>query len=110
MERAREREKGKGITAKDIPRSLRPAFQEYDLEKLDLERDAFTIIERTLAYGDREELRWLFARYGQERIIEWIRQAGWWLLPRRRFVFWTTFFGIRNYRRNPWGKKGIWPY
>ena len=110
MEREREREKGKGITAKGIPRSLQPAFQEYDLEKLDLERDAFTIIERTLAYGDREELRWLFARYGQERIIEWIRQAGWWRLPRRRFGFWTAFFDIHDYRRNPWGKKGIWPY
>jgi hypothetical protein len=70
-----------------IPATLRPFFQEYDFGKLDPERSAFTIIERTLAWGDRAELRWLFARYGRQRLAEWVRQAGWRCLPRRRFLF-----------------------
>jgi hypothetical protein len=41
-----------------IPVSLRPFFQEYVLEKLDPEDSAFTVIERTLAWGDLPELRW----------------------------------------------------
>ena len=43
------------------PGSLAPFFQEYDLAHLDLERSAATIIERTLQYGNREEIRWLFS-------------------------------------------------
>jgi len=39
----------------EIPASLAPFFQEYDLEKLTLERSAGTIIERTLQYGNRIE-------------------------------------------------------
>jgi hypothetical protein len=97
------------LTANGIPISLRPCFQEYTLEKLDPERDAFTVIERTLARGDRRELRWLFARYGRERLAEWVRQTGWWRLSRRRFRFWLAYFDIHDYRRNPLGR-GVWPY
>jgi len=102
-------EGGLVLTPKGIPVSLRPAFQEYTLEKLDPERDAFTVIERTLALGDRRELRWLFRRYGRERLIEWVRQAGWWRLPRRRFRLWVNYFDIRDYQANPQGR-GVWPY
>jgi hypothetical protein len=75
------------LTPAGIPVSLRPFFQEYVLEDLDPERSAFTVIERTLAWGDRRELQWLFAIYGPERLAEWIRQAGWRRLPRRRLLF-----------------------
>ncbi|MCX7839201.1 MAG: hypothetical protein N2559_07055 [Anaerolineae bacterium] len=85
-------------TASGIPKTLRPFLQEYDLEKLDPERSAFTIIERTLAWGDRAELRWLFARYGHQRIAEWVRQAGWRCLPRRRFLFWVCYFELDDYQ------------
>jgi hypothetical protein len=86
-------------TSTGIPKTLRPFFQEYDLEKLDLERSAFTIIERTLAWGDRAELRWLFARYGSQRLADWVRQAGWRCLPRRRFQFWVCYFQLTDYQR-----------
>jgi hypothetical protein len=49
-------------TPAGIPVSLRPFFQEYVLEDLDPERSAFTVIERTLAWGEVPELRWLCAR------------------------------------------------
>jgi len=93
-------------TATGMPTTLRPFFQEYDLEKLALERSAFTIIERTLAWGDRAELRWLFAQYGSQRLADWVRQAGWRCLPRRRFHFWVCYFQLTDYQRG----ERIWQY
>ena len=55
-------------TAWGIPRSLAPFFQEYNLDDLDPDRVAATIIERTLRYGNRAELRWLFGRYSEARL------------------------------------------
>ncbi|MCR4406915.1 MAG: hypothetical protein NUW24_08335 [Anaerolineae bacterium] len=95
------------LTPNGIPVSLRPYFQEYTLEKLDAERDAFTIIERTLAFGCQPEVRWLFARYGRERVREWVRQAGSALLSRRRFRLWVNYLDIRDYHRR---RHGAWPY
>jgi hypothetical protein len=90
-----------------IPVSLRPCLQEYTLEKLDPERDAFTIIERTLALGCQPEIEWLFACYGRERVGEWVRQAGSALLSRRRFRLWVNYLDICDYRQR---RRGAWPY
>jgi len=94
------------LTSKGIPRSLRPAFQEYDLEKLDPERDAFTVIERTLAYGNRQELAWLFARYHVERLTAWVQQWGWRSLPRARLLLWIAYFNPASLP----SRKNVWPY
>ncbi len=93
-------------TSHGIPTTLRPFFQEYRLEDLDPERDAFTVIERTLAWGDWYELRWLFSRYGRARLKEWVRAFGWRALPRRRLDFWLFFFEITNYERG----ERLWPH
>ena len=94
------------LTARGIPRSLRPAFQEYDLEGLDPERDAFTVIERTLAYGNREELAWLFTCYRAERLAAWVQQWGGRSLPRVRLLLWVTYFGLDT----PPRRRNIWPH
>ena len=93
-------------TPAGIPVSLRPFFQEYVLEDLDPERSAFTVIERTLAWGEVPELRWLFTRYGPERLAEWLHQAGWRCLPRRRIRFWLCFFEMTHYHRG----ERLWPH
>ena len=59
-------------TAKGIPLSLRAAFQEYSLEQLDPLYHRFTIMERTLAHGRREEVRWLFDQYGAAALRQWV--------------------------------------
>jgi hypothetical protein len=94
------------LTAKGIPRALQFAFQEYDIEKLDPHEHAFTVIERTLAFGNREELRWLFSRYGAQQLTAWVQEWGWRLLPRRRLVFWSIFFVLDNLPR----RQGVWPH
>ncbi len=89
-----------------VPLTLRPFFQEYDLESLDPAQHAFTIIERTLAWGDVPELRWLFTRYGAHQLAEWVRGAGWRCLPRRRLKFWICFFDLSDYQRG----ERLWPH
>ncbi|MBN1483868.1 MAG: hypothetical protein JXA37_04035 [Chloroflexia bacterium] len=91
-------------TPKGIPLSLRPAFQEYELEQLDPQQDAFTVIERTLAYGDQEELAWLFERYDHSELAAWVQRWGWRSLPQRRLRLWATYFGLQDLpqRRNTW--------
>jgi hypothetical protein len=94
------------LTSKGIPHTLRPAFQEYDLEQLDPVEDQFSVIERTLAYGQRQEIRWLFQKYGKPSIVSWIREAGWRLLPRRRLLFWAAYFEISDLST----RSGAWPH
>ena len=94
------------LTSGGIPTSLRPFFQEYVLEEIDPDRSAFTVIERTLAWGDVPELRWLFARYGRDRLAEWVRKAGWRFLPRRRLKYWIYFFELNDYRSG----ERMWPH
>lgn len=97
-------------TAAGIPDSLRPCFQEYDFERLDLLQHGDLIIERTLAYGDRRELRWLFDVYGREQLIVWVRRLGARRLPWRRYNLWCVLLGLPPARRlRPEGTR-IWPY
>lgn len=85
------------FTEKGIPTSLRPYFQEYTLENLDPDKNAFTVVERTMAWGDLREWRWLLERFDRGQLKEFVRKYGWRLLPRRRFKFWTKFLGVTEY-------------
>jgi hypothetical protein len=71
-----------------IPPSLVPFIQEYDLGRLNPEKDSFTLIERTLQFGNRFELRWLFRIYSRKRITDWVRQYGKDRLPQPHRTFW----------------------
>ncbi len=94
------------LTPLGIPVKLRPYFQEYILEDLDPVRDSFTVIERTLAWGDIAELRWLFKQYGPDRLGRWVQQYGWYGLPRRRLKLWLCVLHIHDYRQG----QRIWPH
>lgn len=82
------------FTAQGIPRSLAPFLQEYRLEELDLDHARDTLIERTLRYGNRAELRWLFGRYGARTIADWVRRWGRLGLPRAHLIFWQTVLNL----------------
>jgi hypothetical protein len=90
-----------------IPQSLAPFFQEYRLSDLDPERAAPTIIERTLAYGNRDEVRWLLGYYGRVRVQHWLSEVGAWRLPRRRYRLWCVLLNVAETLRKP---APIWPY
>lgn len=77
-----------------IPQSLLPYFQEYDFTRLAIDPHADLIIERTLNYGNLDELRWLFRQYDRSRISNWVMEMGDWRLSRRRFRLWCVLLGI----------------
>jgi Family of unknown function (DUF6922) len=77
-----------------IPSSLSPFFQEYELEALTLEGSAATIIERTLQFGNREEIRWLFSYYSRQRIRDWVQQWGNLALPEPHLTFWRLILDL----------------
>lgn len=71
-----------------IPLSLKPFFQEYDIAKMNPEKDSFTIIERVLQFGNRQEIKWMFNLYSQEKILSWVNQYGNERLPQPHLNFW----------------------
>ena len=90
-----------------IPATARPFFQDYDFERLDPEGDSNLIIERLLAYGNRDEVRWLLSRYGQARLRRWISESGNQRLPHRRYRLWCVLLDVTESLREP---ATLWPY
>lgn len=95
-----------------IPPTLARCFQEYRVADLDVEKDADLILGRTLEFGTRAELRWLFGTYGAERIRDFVRRRGFRRLSKRAFTFWRTVLGVKEYARPPWPSTGpsVWRF
>jgi hypothetical protein len=79
-----------------VPDSLAPFFQEYNLETLSTQQNAGTIIERTLRFGTRLELRWLFSIYSLEHVSQWVREWGRFGLPEPHLTFWKLILDIKE--------------
>jgi hypothetical protein len=90
-----------------IPASALPFFQEYDFERLDLERDRDLVIERLLAYGNRDEVSWLLRSYDWAYVRRWLSESGARRLPRRRYRLWCVLLDVNEIQRQA-GQ--IWPY
>ena len=88
-----------------IPETALPFFQEYDFERLDAERDRDLLIERLLAYGNQDEVRWLLQNYGWAYVRHWLSESGARRLPMRRYRLWCVLFDVTETKR-----KQIWPY
>jgi hypothetical protein len=100
------------MTNAGIPSGLWPHFQEYDPRRLDREQDADLIVQRTLEHGTWEEIRWLVASYGVERIREFVRLRGERLLSAATFTYWRKLLGLRRWRRSPFAREArqVWPF
>jgi hypothetical protein len=79
-----------------IPSTLAPFFQEYDLTQLRIQQDSSTIIERTLRFGTRSELRWLFSTYSLEQVNQWVLNWGRFGLPEPHLSFWKLILDIEE--------------
>lgn len=100
------------MSTASIPSGLWPHFQEYDRQRLDRDQDADLIIQRTLEFGTWEEIRWLVATYGVERLRQFLRRHGERLLSAMAFNYWRKLFGVRRWRKNLFSMeaKQVWPY
>jgi len=79
-----------------IPISLAPFFQEYDLDHLNPNTDSATIIERTLQFGNRAELHWLFTQYSRAQVSAWVERYANERLPNPHRVFWRVVLGVKE--------------
>ena len=96
----------------EIPEGLKPYYQEYDPEGLELTEDADLIIQRALEFGTWDEVRWLFEVYGAKRIRTFLRQRGErWLRP-VTFNYWRKLLGVRRWKRSPFptAKGELWQF
>ena len=96
--------------SRQIPTALKPFFQEYDISRLDVTRDANLIIQRVLEFGTWDEIRWLFELYRSKRIRLFLRRHGErWLKP-VTFNYWRKLLGIRRWKKHPFSitKREVW--
>ncbi|MBE0410156.1 MAG: hypothetical protein IBX69_10535 [Anaerolineales bacterium] len=93
-----------------IPKRLWPHFQEYDPSSLNLEKDAILIIQRTLEFGDWDELRWLFRIYGKARVQTFLSEHGERMLSVVTFNYWRKLLGVNKWRSSPFptSKGELW--
>lgn len=86
---------------REIPARLAAHFQEYDVSQLDLERDCVLVMQRVLEYGNWDEIRWLLAVYGSDRLRGFLSRYGERQLGRRAFNYWRKLFEVRSWRETP---------
>jgi hypothetical protein len=89
------------MEANQILDSLRSHFQDYDPDRLDLEKDADPIIQRVLEFGAWEEVRWLFETYGRRRIRLFLRHRGERMLSPVTFHYWRKLLKVTRWQRSP---------
>ena len=90
------------LAANDLPADADWLFPEYDFETMDPESHRGVIIERILERGTWQQLRWLFATYGEDKVADWVRQHGFRLLSRRSFSLWRLALDVTEYQAPEW--------
>ena len=75
-----------------VPQAQRWLFWELDAARLDVDRDADTILARVLEHGRMVDVRWALRVYGEDRIHRFFREVGHPELTPRTIAFWRAFF------------------
>ena len=93
---------------------LKPIFWDLDVERLDIKKHSYQIIDRILEYGNTPQVRWMFKTYPKEEIIEVIKKSR--QLSKKSANFWTNYYSIpkdevrcivRSLQKE---QKVLWPY
>lgn len=77
-------------------------FPEYAFAEIGVHTHRGVIIERVLERGSWEQIRWLFATYGEAEVAGWVRKHGFRLLSRRSFALWRLALDIETYEAPDW--------
>ncbi|MFA5871928.1 MAG: hypothetical protein WC858_04395 [Parcubacteria group bacterium] len=64
----------------------------WDVAALDPQKNAGFIIERVLAFGDKEDVKWALAFYGEEAITSVVRKSK--TLDQKSLQFWCNYFNL----------------
>lgn len=93
---------------------LKPIFWDLDAEKLDIKKNAHSIIERVLEWGDSEQVHWMMKTYSKEEIIERVKASR--QLSQKSANFWANYYKIPKDEVKCLNKsfreihRSIWPY
>lgn len=77
-------------------------FAEYAFSTIDVQSHQGVIIERVLERGSWDQLRWLFATYGETAVAQWVGKHGFRLLSKRSFALWWLDLDIETYEAPGW--------
>jgi hypothetical protein len=91
--------------AEDLPEDSAWLFPEYRFEDIRLDSYRAVIIERILERGSWEQVRWLFATYGETEVAEWVRRHGFRLLSKRSFALWRLTLDVEDYFAPDWARE-----
>lgn len=73
-----------------LPEEVRWLFWEHDVDALDTEQHASSILARILEYGRMRDVRWAIDHYGIEGIHRFLREVGHPELHPRTLSFWRA--------------------
>jgi len=88
-----------------LPEDSAWLFPEYRFENIQLDSHSAVIIERILERGSWEQVRWLFATYGEAEVAEWVRKHGFRLLSKRSFALWRLTLDVEDYFAPDWARE-----
>ena len=96
-----------------IPHEMRWLFWDVDVDRIDVDAHAYTILGRVLEFGRMVDVRWALATYGKERIHDFLRTSGHPELSDRTVGFWAYFHAEDEAWQTPpaWRKSNVasWP-
>ncbi len=75
-----------------LPAPIKPHFWDVDPDTVDPSAHAVFVIERILESGDEDAIRWLFATYSREHVVEVLQTTR--QLSRRSAGFWANVLGV----------------
>ncbi len=87
-----------------MPANMGWLFPEYAFATMDVQTHQGVLIERVLERGSWEQLRWLFATYGEATVADWVRKHGFRLLSKRSFALWRLVLNVETYVAPDWAK------
>jgi len=89
-----------------IPTELTWLFWDVDPGAIDLERHRDYVVERIMARGDLQAMRWLARHFERDVLAAFLRSKGHRLAPRER-AFWSLIAGV-PYEAAPGGGRPSW--
>jgi len=88
-----------------LPERLHWLFWEVDPWEIDVERHADYVIARIVERGRMEDVDWVLATYGDDRVHRFFRDVGHPELSPRTLSFWRAYFQAKDER---WTDTAAW--
>ena len=85
---------GGGASGHELPAAVERRFFAQDAATLLRAEHRDFLVSRLLEEGDGDELRWLFARVGDEAVASFVARRGGRQLSRRSRAFWSAVLGV----------------